>query len=165
MDKKLTQLSQLKKRLDIALGNYQRNHALWAKWLHFARKQDWYDNWAYEQAMRQSDLKADHRDISKRFRNVEPEYKQTFGAIYWSERHSFHAELDQLRMARGKLLHDLWTEKTEDGKWKYSLSQIARAYGNTDDAMYKKLKVNEWFYPRRSPGQKVVSINTRKDLQ
>jgi|JI10StandDraft_1071094.scaffolds.fasta_scaffold710757_2 hypothetical protein len=166
MEDLLGQLTKIRQRLDKTLSNYQRNHALWAKWLHWAKKDTLqFDSWAYEQAMKQSELKADPRDIAKAYRDIEPKYSFLMGAIYWSERHSFHAELEQLRLQRGKLLHRLWTEQDENGKWKYSLAQIAKAYGNTDDAMYKKLKLNEWFVARRSPGQKVISINRTKDLR
>lgn len=156
MKNKLGELKETKTRLDIALRNYQRNHARWAKWLHWARKQSSFDDWAFEQAMRQSDLRADPRKVAKKYRHLEPEYKMNMGAIYFSERHTYHAELDQLRLRRGVLLHELWRERSDSGKWVYSLAEIASAYGVSEDAMYKLMKVNEWFFARRTPGQRVI---------
>ena len=165
MADKLKQLTKLKRELDTSLLNYQRNHALWAKWLHWAKKQPWYDNWAYEQAMKQSDLKADSRKIAKKYRDVEPIYKENIGAIYFSERHSFHSHLEQLRLKRSVLLHELWV--ASDGtNFVYSLEEIANAYGVSQDAMYKKMVINSWFFTRRSAGQRVISrkhLKTVKD--
>ncbi len=159
MDDKLKKLTALKKRLDVTLKNYQRNHALWAKWLHNAKKDvERFDEWAFQQAMKQSELKANPNDVAKAYIDIEPNYSFTMGAIYWSERHTYHAELDQLRMARSQLLNELWVEQDDEGKWVYSLADIAKAYGVTENNMYQRLKVNEWFYARRSPGQKVIPI-------
>lgn len=153
METKLQRLTALKQELDATLRAYQQNHALWAKWLHHAKSQTWYDDWCYQQAMRQSDLKADPRYVAKDQRDVKPELAYSMGAIYYSERHSYHTRLENLRLQRGKLLHDLWSERDSDGNWVYSLRQIAEAYGNSDDAMYKKLVANDWFFTRRSPKQ------------
>lgn len=166
METKLELLTKIKKELDETLRNYRYNHALWAKWLHYARKDsEKFDDWCFEQAMKQSDLKADVRYISQEFKDVKPELKYQVGAIYYSERHSYHVKLDQLRLQRSNLLHDLWTERHPDGSWVYSLREIADAYGVSDDAMYKALRLNKWFHPRKSPGQTHIPKNHLKSIK
>lgn len=120
----------------------QAAHINWAAWNAWASEQDWYINWAADNGFKASDLKSKRRNPQAKII-----YDETEGAALYQLRHLLEHELEMLRLERSKILERLWKHETE-GKWTYSLVQIADAYGYPPGAVNKMMSGQPWFIPR-----------------
>lgn len=129
----LSDLTELRTQIDDTVKDYRYVHMKWAKWLAWAKKQPWFDDWEIDQQMRSKDLTAHVRKASQKLLDIEPEYKIHAGTTYFNLRLQLLAEIDRLLDARKEILLEL--EKT------YSTKDLAEAYKTSYDYMRRLLRV------------------------
>jgi len=128
--------AQLKAQKQIA-------HINWAAWNAWAYEQgQQYFIWASENAFGPKDLKARRHNP-----NAKVKYEWDEGAGLYAHRALIEHELELLRHERSQQLKKLWEHQT-DGKWTYSLVQIANAYGQNPVALNTMLTGQPWFRSR-----------------
>lgn len=120
----------------------QLAHINWAAWNAWAYEQDEYFTWAHENAFKTQDLKARRPNA-----NATIKYEMEEGAALYAHRALIEHELELLRHERSQHLKKLWEHQT-DGKWTYSLVQIAKAYGQSPVALNTMLTGQPWFRSR-----------------
>lgn len=135
-------LRQKMHRYQVVKTEKQIAHLNWAAWNAWASEQEWYIAWAYEQALKMSDLKAKRKNPNANIR-----YEMEEGASFYQLRHLLLHELDGLRLQRSHILKRLWFHTT-NGQWTYSIKQIADAYGQNTNALNALITSYDWFVPR-----------------
>lgn len=149
MQDDLTRLTEVVQERKATKGQYQIVHKKWSTWNHWASNQDGYIEWAYENAFKQSDLKA------KRDFGIDVPKDWDEGKALWMLRHMLYERNAQLTLEESNLLRFMWKTLDEDGKYRYTLEQIAEAYGTSQNYMFKHLHQFSWYKPRNDmPGSK-----------
>lgn len=145
----LEELRLISRQLRAKRKERQRMRAKCSQWNFWARNQPEYYQWAYEQALTPADLKV-AEDLGE---PVILDWEE--GAAYYAHRHLIYRDLELLWVQEERLLKYLWNKVGKNGRYVYSLTDIANAHESTENYIYKHLRDFDWFKPRNKlPGKK-----------
>ncbi len=149
MDSYLTDLRRISRDMRYKRKEHKKIRAKCLQWNGWAKKQPEYFVWASENAFTPDDLRYS-LDLGE---PVDLDWES--GAAYFAHLHLIKRDLKLLGEQEEKLLKYLWETLSENGRYKYSLVEIADAHESTDNYLYKHLRDFSWFKPRNHlPGKK-----------
>lgn len=140
MKQNLEYLQQLMRQYHLLVKEKRILHKKWVEWNGWARNEGWYFDWAAENGLSPSDLKAASS------KHAGP-YDREDGYPLFKARNQVEYELNLLRVDRSETLRRLYNDRTGNN-WTYSLDQIAKAYGQNKSATNFMLSTQPWFVPR-----------------
>lgn len=148
MDEKLIRLREVSRELRSKRVERQKMQAKCKQWNWWARQQEEYHQWAYEQALTPKDLRS-YADLG------EPViYDWDEGAAYYGHRRLIYRDLELLWLEERELLKFLWEATDKFGRYIYNLTDIALAHESTENYMYRRIR-RMGFAPRNNiPGRK-----------
>lgn len=142
---------------------YHNVHAQWSTWNFHAKKHPGYNLWAVDNAFGPKDLKSSRDFGVDVARLPDGTLDMDEGAPLWALRHLLYHEKEVLARQESDCLRALWAEVDDEGVYKYSLEEIARAYDRTPGFTHRHLYTLTWFKSRNAmEGRKQYKLRTVK---